>query len=71
MASNKDDFTSAVREGRNVRVADLSRAVGVTPGAVYMAIQRGEIRAVRIGKAVRVPADEARRLLGLTPEMAG
>ena len=50
---------------RNVKVSLLAKAAGTAPNTLYQAIARGEVKAVRIGKAVRIPAHEARRLLGL------
>ena len=32
---------------------------------LYEAIKRGEVDSIRIGRSIRVPAFEARRLLGL------
>ncbi len=60
-----DELHQAIATGRNVKVQPLAVAVGITPGALYSAVKNGKVRAVRIGKAVRIPAHEARRLLGL------
>jgi excisionase family DNA binding protein len=60
----------AIAEGRHVTVPLLAKCVGASPGALYAAIREGEVRAVRIGNAVRIPAHEARRLLGLETEGA-
>ncbi len=51
--------------GRNVRVPPLARAAGFAPGTLYNAIKTGEVKAVRIGKSVRVTPSEARRVLGI------
>lgn len=59
------DLRQAIEQGRNVRIPALAKEAGVTPGALYAAVRGGEVKAVRIGKAVRIPAYEARRLLGL------
>jgi len=60
-----DDLRRALAEGRSVKVPLLAQAAGVTPGAIYKAVRLGEVKAVRIGQAVRIPAHEARRLLCL------
>lgn len=60
-----DDLKQAIAEGRSVKVPALAKAAGVTPGALYAAVRENEVKAVRIGKAVRIPAREAARLLGL------
>lgn len=60
-----DELKQAIAEGRSVKVTPLARTAGVTPGAIYSAVRDGEVKAVRIGKAVRIPAREAARLLGL------
>ncbi len=51
--------------GRNVHVPPLARAAGFAPGTLYNAIKAGEIKAVRVGKSVRITPAEARRVLGL------
>jgi hypothetical protein len=62
----------AIAQGWNVRVPPLAREAGTCAATIYNGIKRGEIRAIWIGpNTVRVPADEARRLLGLDkPEAA-
>ena len=45
-----------IRPARFAQMVDLSRA------SVYAAIDRGEIRAVRIGGSLRIPASELARL---------
>ncbi len=39
-----------------LRVADIAPQLGVTSGRVYQLISAGEIPAIRVGNAVRVPA---------------
>jgi excisionase family DNA binding protein len=36
-------------------VGEFSRAKGVSANAVYAAIGRGEIPAIRVGRAIRIP----------------
>ena len=46
------------------RVQELARAIRLHPITVYRLIADGEIRAVRIGHAIRIPDSEFRRLTG-------
>lgn len=56
---------TALAEGRPVRVAPLARALELSRNGFYEAVKRGDIRSIRVGRAIRIPAQEARRLLGL------
>ena len=51
--------------GRNVRVPPLARAAGFSAGTLYNAVKAGEVKAVRLGKSMRITPAEARRVLGL------
>jgi excisionase family DNA binding protein len=44
--------------------ADLAAALQVSVRTVRRMMARGEVRAIRFGRSVRVPVDEAKRLLG-------
>lgn len=46
------------------RVRDLARALDVSPVSVYRAIATGEVEAVRIGGAIRIPDRVFRKLTG-------
>lgn len=59
------DVRRDIEAGRNIKVPPLAREANTAPGTLYKAIARGEVQAVRIGKGFRIPAHEARRLLGL------
>ncbi|GJE57348.1 hypothetical protein [Methylobacterium thuringiense] len=59
---------SRIREGKNVRVAALADAIGMSRGGLYGAIEAGDVEAVKIGRAVLVPARVAGRLLGIPDE---
>lgn len=52
-------------------VAEVARLLGVTPPTVRAAIRRGELRARRVGRLWRVPAEECERLLGPGPTRGG
>ena len=65
-----DDVFSRIKQGKNVRVAPLAEAIGMSRGGLYGAIDAGDVEAVKIGRAVFVPARVAGRLLGIQPEPA-
>jgi excisionase family DNA binding protein len=44
------------------RPAEAAEALGVSVATIYRLIGRGEIRAVKIGRAVRIHRDELERL---------
>lgn len=58
-----NDVLIRARLGLNVAVTPLSKAAGISKGGLYAAIARGEVESVTIGRAILVPAHEARRLL--------
>lgn len=64
------DVFGRIEEGKNVKVAPLAEAIGLTPGGLYRAIREKEVEAITIGRAVFVPAFEARRLLGIREAVA-
>ena len=51
---------------------ELAALLKVTRQAIYNWIQQGRMEAVRIGRTVRIPADEVERLLreGRSPRQA-
>ena len=55
----------AIEDGRPVKVKPLAKAGGYSPNGFYGAVKRGDIRSIRIGRSIRIPATEARRVLGL------
>jgi len=63
--SMSKELRAALERGAAVRVRPFAEAMDVHPNAIYEAIKRGEIGAVHVGRAVRIPAPVARRLLGL------
>lgn len=66
---NETVYTS-IEAGNHVKIAPLARALNMSLGGLYSMVRRGQVKGVRIGAAVRVPASEARRLLAL-PETGG
>lgn len=51
-----------------LKVKEAADALGVGRDAVYNAINRGEIRAIRFGGTILVPQVELERILGVEPE---
>ena len=49
-------------------VSECAAALGVSSGCVYSMIAREELRAVRIGRLVRIPRSEVARLMNGDPE---
>jgi excisionase family DNA binding protein len=64
-SSKRASFKRALKEGRPVRVEPLAEEADVHHNTIYSLISRGEIEAIRIGRAIRVPARTAKRLLGM------
>lgn len=57
------DLLARAREGKNVKVPPLAEAVGLSTNGFYAAVRRGDIDAIRVGRAVMVPGREVLRLL--------
>ena len=50
------------------RPREIPAASGLSLSEVYLLISRGELRAVRVGRAIVVPRDALEELLGVLPE---
>lgn len=46
-------------------VQEVAAIFGISPITVYRLVQRGELKAVRFGRRVRIPRSEVERLLGM------
>jgi excisionase family DNA binding protein len=55
--------TAPASPTRTLTAADLAAALQVSVRTVRRMIAAGEVRVIRFGRSVRVPADEAARLL--------
>ena len=44
-------------------VPDVARRLGVCGASIRRAIERGELRAVRLGRSIRIPKSEMERVL--------
>jgi excisionase family DNA binding protein len=49
-----------------MRVRDYAERFNLSESAIYKKIERGEIKAIRIGKTVRIPSSEVERYLNPT-----
>lgn len=60
-----------LREGADVKaalahtVSEAAELLRVSPGLLYRMIRRGGLKAVRLGRAVRIPRPELERLCGI------
>jgi hypothetical protein len=59
-----DEVDQALAANRSVRVPPLAKKAGFSTGGFYALARRGDVKVIKIGKSVRVPPDEARRVLG-------
>ena len=48
-----------------VKVGNLAKELDVSNGAIYAMIRRGEIEVIEVGRSMRIPQRERRRLLKL------
>lgn len=56
-----------IRNGLNVKVADLAPIIGITEAGLFRAVREKRIEAVTIGRAIFIPARVAGPLVGMTP----
>jgi hypothetical protein len=63
-----EEIQKRLREGKNVRAKPMAEAVGMSLSAFYAACERGDVKAVSIGRTKVIPAHEAMRLLGMQSE---
>jgi len=54
-----------------LKVPEVARLLRIGRNQTYASIDAGEIRAVRIGRSIRIPRAELARLLGLQPSKGG
>lgn len=58
---------SRVMAGMNVRLRPLAQCAGLSDTAMRLAIERGEIKVIRVGRNILIPPQEAARMLGMEP----
>lgn len=61
---SRDDVSRLLAEP-TISVEDLAEVLGVSRDAVYDAVSRGDILAVRVGRLIRVASQPIREQLGL------
>lgn len=63
----KNDSISlpTVEERSFLGVRETAAVLGMSTDAIYDAINRGELPSIRVGKTIRIPVAELRRLAGL------
>ena len=54
-----------------LKVVEVARLLRTGKNQTYAAIEAGEIKAIRIGRSIRIPRAELARLLGLQPSKGG
>lgn len=59
-----------IKNGLNVKVADLAPIIGITEAGLYRAVREKRVEAVQIGRAVFIPARVAGPLVGMQIEAA-
>lgn len=47
-----------------LRVADAARHLGVSRTSLYALIGKGDVRVIRLGRSIRVPWQELKRIAG-------
>jgi excisionase family DNA binding protein len=60
------DVTAVAASGapsKPYKVKEVARLADLSPNAVYQMIARGELPAIRLGGAIRLPRDKIDRLL--------
>ena len=55
------------QEQQGYRPDAVSRYTGVPTRSIYHAVARGDIRHVRVGRAIVIPGSEVLRLIGAAP----
>lgn len=50
-------------ERRTYTVEDVGRVLGIGRNSMYKAVERGDVRCIRIGKRIVIPKAEVERLL--------
>jgi excisionase family DNA binding protein len=56
------------REAPTLGVEEAGRLLGLGRSGAYACVQRGQLPVIRLGRKLRVPTAELRRLLGLPVE---
>lgn len=65
MSENTTEVLDRLKTEPTVSVDDTVRATGFARSTIYLAIQRGEIPVIRVGRRMRVPSTWVRAQLGM------
>jgi excisionase family DNA binding protein len=65
MSHAKKPPARALIEEPTVTVDDAAALLGLSRNGAYNAIREGEIPSIRIGRCIRVPSAQLRKMLGL------
>lgn len=65
-----EETRERLKAGKNVPVRPMADAIGIHPNTLWKAIREGQVRAVRVGRAVSIPSAEGLRLLGIDGQTA-
>lgn len=68
MTPQAENVRSRVEAGMNVRPGPLAKFAGLSLTALRHAIERGDIKVVRVGRNILIPHQEAAKLLGIGSE---
>ena len=62
-ATQPKEWTDRSIERLAFSYSEVSEALGICPRAVWQLVKDGQLRAVRIGRSVRIPRDELKRFI--------
>ncbi len=65
-----EDVRARIAAGMNVRPGPLANFAGLSVTALRHAIDRKDIKVVRVGRSILIPHHEAAKLLGLSDQAA-
>jgi excisionase family DNA binding protein len=60
---SEDDLDALFGQVRFVNVKELARFLGLSPKTIYNHIKRGNIKALRVGRNIRISRESVRCLL--------
>lgn len=64
-------MTLSLPDAPTMSVAEVARVLGVSRDAAYDAVKRGEIPALHIGRAIRIPTAKVAEMLGVESAPVG
>jgi excisionase family DNA binding protein len=70
MGDAKKAPARALAEDPTITVEEAAALLGLSRGGAYNAVREGSIPSIRIGRCIRVPSAQLRKMLGLDGEAA-